>query len=191
MPCSLGGDFFLYVIYYIKHAKLLKIAKINKFFLNNCTKTAAKVTKCHVRLAILQKTLSFSLHRTISVQSYKKFSIYAIRARKNLRRMTKIMKKFTQNDITHLFAAQKYIQFVCVLFALLLSKMCVPCSFSFIVLYGFYRSYGFYGYFYPSASVCFRVFRGVFCSVRILRILRIFLPICLRVIRGSFCSVRI
>ena len=77
--------------------------------------------------------------------------------------MTKIMKKFTQNDITHLFAAQKYIQFVCFPFALLLSKMCVPwadlfctdltdttdilfisirvfpcvpCSFSFIVLYG-------------------------------------------------------
>ena len=40
--------------------------------------------------------------------------------------MTKIMKKFTQNDITHLFAAQKYIQFVCFPFALFLSKMCVP-----------------------------------------------------------------
>ena len=40
--------------------------------------------------------------------------------------MTKIMQKFTQNDITHLFAAQKYIQFVCFPFALLLSKMCVP-----------------------------------------------------------------
>ena len=40
--------------------------------------------------------------------------------------MTKIMKKFTQNDITHLFAAQKYIQFVCSLFALLLSNLCVP-----------------------------------------------------------------
>ena len=40
--------------------------------------------------------------------------------------MTKIMQKFTQNDITHLFVAQKYIQFVCFPFALLLSKMCVP-----------------------------------------------------------------
>ena len=58
--------------------------------------------------------------------------------------MTKIMQKFTQNDITHLFAAQKYIQFVCFPFALLLSEMCVPCSFSFIVLYGYY---GYYGYF--------------------------------------------
>ena len=100
MPCSLGGDFFLYLIYYIKHTKLLKIAKINKFFLNNCTKTAAKVTKCHVQLTILCKTLSFSLHFTISVQRYKKFSIYAIRACKNLRRMTKITQKFTQNDMT-------------------------------------------------------------------------------------------
>ena len=174
MPCSLGGDFFLYVIYYIKHAKLLKIAKINKFFLNNCTKTAAKVTKCHVQLTILRKTLSFSLHFTISVQSYKKFSIYAIRARKNLRRMTKIMKKFTQNDITHLFVAQKYIQFVCFPFALLLSKMCVPWAVLFctdltdttdilficirvfpcvpwgcFVLYGFYGSYGIFVHLHP------------------------------------------
>ena len=84
------------------------------------------------------QNIVISLHFTISVQRYKKFSIYAIRACKNLRRMTKIMQKFTQNDITHLFAAQKYIQFVCFLFALLLSKMCVPCSFSFIVLYGYY-----------------------------------------------------
>ena len=40
--------------------------------------------------------------------------------------MTKIMQKFTQNDITRIFTSQKYIQFVCFLFALLLSEMCVP-----------------------------------------------------------------
>ena len=98
----------------------------------------------------------------------------------------------TQNDITHPAAAQKYIQFVCFPFALLLSKMCVPCSFSFIVLYGFYGSYG---YFYPSASVCFRVFRVVcFIRTRSLTDFHGVLFTCIRlirVIRGLICSVRI
>ena len=59
-----------------------------------------------------------------------------MRACKNLRRMTKIMKKFTQNDITHLFAAQKYIQFVCFPFALLSSiRIRVIC-----VIRGLFRS---------------------------------------------------
>ncbi len=70
-----------------------------------------------------------------------------MRACKNLRRMTKIMKKFTQNDITrskqctqnditHPAAAQKFIQFVCFPFALLSSiRIRVIC-----VIRGLFRS---------------------------------------------------
>ena len=119
--------------------------------------------------------------------------------------MTKIMQKFTQNDITHLFVAQKYIQFVCFPFALLLSKMCVPwadlfCTDSTDLTESLFISIrvfpcDLYSSLRSSASVFFRVFRVVcFIRTRSLTDFHGVLFTCIRlirVIRGLICSVRI
>ena len=119
------------------------------------------------------------------------------------------MQKFTQNDQnhekiyaewhnSHLYFAKIYS--ICV-FPVRSPSVQNVCSVGWFVLYGFYGSYGIFVHQHPCFSVwsvqfspficirLIRVIRGLFCSVRILRILRIFLPICLRVFPCVPCSL--